>query len=315
MSKTRRYIFNPLTLSYEIKQDSRLPGLRKTLIFLGAVLAGTVLLVTIHVMLGFDLPKTMILRKKNARLTSRITLLNRQLNRHAEALNDLQVRDDGIYRSIFGMHAIPSEVRNAGFSGINRYSEYEGTLKDAAQKIDVLLKKTYIQSKSFDEVSLLSRRAGEMAACIPAIPPMVPDKSKYSLSSGFGWRFHPIYHTEKMHTGVDLVMDEGTPIYATGDGVVCVVKSEATGYGRQIVIDHGFGYKSRYAHMLELRLPVGVPVKRGQCIGLSGNSGSSTGAHLHYEVLYRNAHVNPANYYDLSITPEEYATMITPVQQ
>ena len=315
MSKTRRYIFNPLTLSYEMKQDSRLPGLRKTLIFLGAVLAGTVLLVTIHVMLGFDLPKTMILRKKNARLTSRITLLNRQLNRHAEALNDLQVRDDGIYRSIFGMHAIPSEVRNAGFSGINRYSEYEGTLKDAAQKIDVLLKKTYIQSKSFDEVSLLSRRAGEMAACIPAIPPMVPDKSKYSLSSGFGWRFHPIYHTEKMHTGVDLVMDEGTPIYATGDGVVCVVKSEATGYGRQIVIDHGFGYKSRYAHMLELHLPVGVPVKRGQRIGLSGNSGSSTGAHLHYEVLYRNAHVNPANYYDLSITPEEYATMITPVQQ
>lgn len=315
MSKTRRYIFNPLTLSYEMRQDSRLPGLRKTLIFLGAVLIGTILVIMVHVMLGFELPKTMILRKNNARLTSRITLLNRQLNQHEEALSALQVRDDGIYRSIFGMHAIPPEVRNAGFNGINRYSEYEGTLKDAAQKIDVLLKKTYIQSKSFDEVSLLSQRAGEMAACIPAISPMVPDKSKYSLSSGFGLRFHPIHQMEKMHTGVDLVMDEGTPIYATGDGVVCVSKSEATGYGRQIVIDHGFGYKSRYAHMLELHFPVGTPVKRGQCIGLSGNSGSSTGAHLHYEVLYRDAHVNPANYYDLTITPEEYATMITPSQQ
>jgi murein DD-endopeptidase MepM/ murein hydrolase activator NlpD len=113
-----------------------------------------------------------------------------------------------------------------------------------------------------------------------------------------------------MHTGVDLVMNSGTPIYATGDGVVHTVKSEATGYGRQIVIDHGFGYKSRYAHMSELLLKVGTPVKRGDLIGLSGNTGTSTGAHLHHEVLYKDAQVNPANYFDLSITPQEYAVMV-----
>ena len=308
-------MFNPLTLSYEVKMDSKLTGLVKSLSFLAVTLVVTILILVIHVSLGFDLPKTAILRKKNAKLTSRITLLNRQLDQHNKDLYALQVRDDGIYRSIFGMNAIPAEVRNSGFSGINRYSEYEGTLKDAAQKLDYLMKKTYIQSKSFDEVSLLSKRMEEMVMCIPAIPPMIPDKSKYHFSSPFGWRFHPIYHTQKMHTGVDLVMDSGTPLYATGDGVVHTVKSEATGYGRQIVIDHGFGYKTRYAHMQEVILEVGTPVKRGDCVGLSGNSGSSTGAHLHYEVLYKGNQVNPANYYDLSMTPEEYLTMIRPYEK
>ena len=308
-------MFNPLTLSYEIKKDSRLTGLIKSLIFLAITLVVTILILVIQVALGYDLPKTAMLRKKNAKLTSKVALLNRQLEQHNENLYALQVRDDGIYRSIFGMNAIPDEVRNSGFSGINRYSEYDGSLKDVAQKLDRLMKKTYIQSKSFDEVSLLSKRMEEMVMCIPAIPPMVPDDSKYRFSSPFGWRFHPIYHTQKMHTGVDLVMDTGTPLYATGDGVVHTVKSEATGYGRQIVIDHGFGYKTRYAHMHEVILKVGTPVKRGDCVGFSGNTGSSTGAHLHYEVLYKDNQVNPANYYDLSMTPEEYMTMIRPYEK
>lgn len=290
-------------------------GLIKSLIFLAITLVVTILILVIQVALGYDLPKTAMLRKKNAKLTSKVALLNRQLEQHNENLYALQVRDDGIYRSIFGMNAIPDEVRNSGFSGINRYSEYDGSLKDVAQKLDRLMKKTYIQSKSFDEVSLLSKRMEEMVMCIPAIPPMVPDDSKYRFSSPFGWRFHPIYHTQKMHTGVDLVMDTGTPLYATGDGVVHTVKSEATGYGRQIVIDHGFGYKTRYAHMHEVILKVGTPVKRGDCVGFSGNTGSSTGAHLHYEVLYKDNQVNPANYYDLSMTPEEYMTMIRPYEK
>jgi murein DD-endopeptidase MepM/ murein hydrolase activator NlpD len=315
MSRSRRYVFNPLTLSYEVKRDSNWTGLVKSLSFLVVTLVVTILILVIQVSLGFDLPKTAILRKKNARLTSRVTLLNRQLEQHNKDLYALQVRDDGIYRAIFGMNAIPDEVRNAGFSGVNRYSEYDGTLKDAAQKMDRLMKKTYIQSKSFDEVSLLSKRMEEMVMCIPAIPPMVPDKTKYRPSSPFGWRFHPIYHSMRMHTGVDLVMDSGTPLYSTGDGVVHTVKSEPTGYGRQIVIDHGFGYKTRYAHMQKVILEVGTPVKRGDCVGLSGNSGSSTGAHLHYEVLYKNVQVNPANYYDLSMTPEEYMTMIRPYEE
>ena len=174
----------------------------------------------------------------------------------------------------------------------------------------MLLKKTYVQSKSFDEVAQLSRRAGEMASCIPAIPPMNPDTKKYRFSSSFGYRKDPFTGRSKRHTGVDFAMKPGIPIYATGDGVVESVKFELFGYGNQVVINHGFGYKTRYAHLKSVGVGEGMKVKRGECIGLSGNSGRSSGPHLHYEVLYKDNYVNPANYFDLSITPEEYGTMV-----
>ena len=174
----------------------------------------------------------------------------------------------------------------------------------------MLTKKAYVQSKSFDEVASLSRRAGEMASCIPAIPPMNPDPKKYRYTSAFGYRSDPFTGRSKRHTGVDFAMKPGNPIYATGDGVVESVKFELFGYGNQIVIDHGFGYKTRYAHMKTVGVSEGMKVKRGECIGLSGNSGRSSGPHLHYEVIYKGNHVNPYNYFDLTITPEEYATMV-----
>jgi murein DD-endopeptidase MepM/ murein hydrolase activator NlpD len=244
-----------------------------------------------------------------------VEVLDRQLDDYNDALATLQMRDDDIYRSLFGMNEIPMAVRNAGFGGVNRYAHYDevdpdGVLKATAVRIDVLLKKTYIQSKSFDEVAQLSRRAGEMASCIPAIPPMNPDTKKYRFSSHFGYRRDPFTGRSKRHTGVDFAMKPGIPIYATGDGVVESVKFELFGYGNQVVIDHGFGYKTRYAHLKSVGVGEGMKVKRGECIGLSGNSGRSSGPHLHYEVLYKGNHVNPANYFDLSITPEEYATMV-----
>ena len=242
-------------------------------------------------------------------------LMNRQLDGYEEALTSLQMRDDDIYRSIFGMHEIPAEVRNAGFGGVNRYAHYDavnpdGPLKNTAIRLDVLTKKTFVQSRSFDEVALLSKKAGDMASCIPAIPPVIPDRSVYHISSRFGYRSDPFTGRSKRHTGVDFALKPGNPIYATGDGVVEKVKFEFFGYGNQVVIDHGFGYKTRYAHMSTITVVEGMKVKRGECIGLSGNSGKSSGPHLHYEVMYKGAHVNPANYYDLDITVEEYATMV-----
>jgi murein DD-endopeptidase MepM/ murein hydrolase activator NlpD len=213
------------------------------------------------------------------------------------------------------MNEIPSEVRNAGFGGVNRYAHYDevdpdGILKKTAVRIDVLTKKTYVQSKSFDEVAKLSRRAGEMASCIPAIPPINPDKKIYRLSSSFGYRRDPFSGKSKRHTGVDFALKPGNPVYSSGDGVVESVKFELFGYGNQVVIDHGFGYKTRYAHLKSVGVGEGMKVKRGECIGLSGNSGRSSGPHLQYEVIYKGNHVNPANYFDLTITPEEYATMV-----
>lgn len=265
--------------------------------------------------LGLELPKTIILKKKNAEWCSRVEVLNRQLDRYDEALTALQMRDDDIYRSIFGMHEIPAEVRNAGFGGVNRYEYLEavdnhGLLTNTVMRLDVLTKRTFVQSKSFDEVAQLSKRAGDMASCIPAIPPIVPDKKIYRLSSRYGYRSDPFTGKTKRHSGVDFALKPGNPIYATGDGVVEKVKFEFFGYGNSVVINHGFGYKTRYAHLKSIGVVEGMKVKRGECIGESGNSGRSSGPHLHYEVLYKDKHVNPSNYYDLTITPEEYATMV-----
>ena len=316
MSAPKHYIFNSKTLSYEVKTRSAKARVLKTLAMFAVSLGMAVLyLWKYSSVLGLESPKTVLLKKQSAQWEARAKVLNRQLDDYNDALTALQMRDDDIYRSLFGMNEIPAEVRNAGFGGVNRYAHYDdidpdGVLKKTAVRIDVLTKKTYVQSKSFDEVAQLSRRAGEMASCIPAIPPMNPDTKKYRFSSSFGYRKDPFTGRSKRHTGVDFAMKPGFPIYATGDGVVESVKFELFGYGNQVVIDHGFGYKTRYAHLKSVGVGEGMKVKRGECIGLSGNSGRSSGPHLHYEVLYMGNHVNPANYFDLSITPEEYATMV-----
>ena len=316
MAKSKKYTFNPKTLSYEVKRRSRRSQvIRSLLIFAGSLVLSSVYLWIYVSVLGWELPKTVMLKKENAQWCSRMEVLDRQLDRYDEALKALQMRDDDIYRSIFGMHEIPSEVRNAGFGGVNRYEHLEdagraGLLKGAVIRLDVLTKKSYVQSKSFDEVSMLSKRAGDMASCVPAIPPVVPDKKIYRLSSSFGFRKDPFSGRTKRHSGVDFALKPGNPIYVTGDGVVEKVRFEFFGYGNSVLVDHGFGYKTRYAHLKSIGVVEGMKVKRGECIGESGNSGRSSGPHLHYEVIYKDRHVNPANYYDLTITPQEYAEMV-----
>ena len=316
MAKTRKYTFNPRTLSDEVKKRSgRSRVIHSVVLFAGSIALSVLYFWLYASVFGFELPKTLILKKRNAEWISKMEVMNRQLDKCDESLTALQMRDDDIYRSIFGMHEIPAEIRNAGFGGVNRYEHLEGLgkdelLKNTVMRLDMLTKKSYVQSKSFDEVALLSKRAGDMASCIPAIPPVVPDRKIYRLSSRFGYRSDPFTGRTKRHSGVDFALKPGNPVYATGDGVVESVKFEFFGYGNSVVIDHGFGYKTRYAHLKSIGVSEGMKVKRGECVGTSGNSGRSSGPHLHYEVLYKGNHVNPANYYDLTITPEEYSTMV-----
>jgi hypothetical protein len=315
MSKNKHYIFNSRTLMYEVRKRSRMSQAVKSVTLLALSGALSVLYFWIYTsVLDLELPKTALLKKQNAEWCSKMEVMNRQLDSYEDVLTSLQMRDDDIYRSIFGMHEIPAEVREAGFGGVNRYAHLEGLdqsglLRNTTIRMDVLTKKSYVQSKSFDEVAQLSKRAGDMASCIPAIPPINPG-SKYRLSSSFGYRRDPISGRSTRHQGVDFATDSGNPIYVTGDGVVESVKFEFFGYGNQVVIDHGFGYKTRYAHLRNIGVVEGMKVKRGECIGESGNSGKSTGPHLHYEVIYKGSPVNPSNYYDLTITPEEFATMV-----
>ena len=316
MATLKKYVFNPKTLSYEVRKRSKKARALATVFMFAVSLGMAALYFWLYTgVLGIEPPKTILLKKTNAQWRSKVEVLDRHLDEYDAALTALQMRDDDIYRAIFGMHEIPHEVRNAGFGGVNRYAHYDvmdqsAPLKRTAVRLDVLTKKTYVQSRSFDEIAQLSKRAGDMASCIPAIPPVVPDKKIYRLSSSFGFRSDPFTGRSKRHTGVDFALKPGNPIYATGDGVVVSVKFEFFGYGNQILIDHGFGYKTRYAHMKSINVVEGMKVKRGECIGESGNSGRSSGPHLHYEVLYKDKHINPANYFDLTITPEEYSTMV-----
>ena len=213
------------------------------------------------------------------------------------------------------MNEIPAGVRNAGIGGVDRYSFLDGLesddrLKNTALRIDRLTRKVYVQSKSFDEVAAVSKTAGDMASCIPAIPPIVPDPSRYKMSSPFGYRTDPFTGASRMHTGLDFAMKIGNPVYATGDGVVESVKFEFFGYGNSITIKHGFGYETIYAHLNSVKVIEGMKVKRGDCIGESGKSGRSSGPHLHYEVVYKGRKVNPANYLDMSMSVQEYSDML-----
>ena len=316
MSKFKRYKLNPETLLYEIEKVSAKSRVLKTVVLVAASMALSLVYLWLFTsVLGFELPKTALLKMKNARWTSSMELMNRQLDMYEATLQGLSIRDDEIYRNIFGMNEIPQEVRNAGFGGVNRYEYLEtvpenSLLRRASVRLDILTKKAYVQSKSFDDVEALSQRAGDMASCIPAIPPVLPDKSKYRISSTFGYRSDPISGVSKMHTGFDFACKPGNPVYASGDGVVSSVTFELFNYGNSVVIDHGFGYKTRYAHLKTIFVAEGMKLKRGECIGESGNSGKSTGPHLHYEVMYKDRFVNPVNYFDLEMPVEEYASMV-----
>lgn len=198
--------------------------------------------------------------------------------------------------------------------GVNRYSDLEGyqysnVVIEANKKLDQLAKRMYVQTKSFDEVVELAQNKEKMLASIPAIQP-VPNKNLKRMASGYGYRTHPIYKVRKMHWGMDFSAPTGTEIFATGDGTVAQVILSRGGYGKHVVIDHGFGYETLYAHMTKINVKRGQKVKRGDVIGLVGNTGTSSAPHLHYEVIKDGKKINPAHFYFNDLTPEEYDQMI-----
>ena len=307
-----KYILDPETLTFELQEPPKKEWWSLPLVgALGFVLF--LLYVWIYAfVLGYSLPKTAILRFQNTEWKSRIDQMSQQLDHYEDMISQLEIRDDRIYRSVYGMDEIPQNVRQAGFGSESRYEDLLGTsLLDVTRRLDVLEKRLFIQSKSFDEVAHLQQNAGDMAAHIPAIPPINPDISTYRLSSSFGYRSDPFTGASKRHTGMDFACKPGNPIYATGDGVVTkVVTDKKKGYGFHVEVDHGFGYKTRYAHMSRIDVSLGQQLKRGDCIGATGNTGRSSGPHLHYEVMYRKEYQNPALYLDMEISPADYFTMV-----
>lgn len=316
----KQYVLNRETLDYDVvKQPSTFQRYLKT-VLLYVFSSISVFVLSLYLITDvFELktPKRLLVERNAKEWHSKLDLQQRRLESASAVLADMENRDNSLYRSVFGMEKIPEDIRNAGYGGVDRYADirerdYTGELTSAVMLSDVLLKKAYVQSKSFDQVMLVSERAAEMALCAPTIPPV--NYTHVRQASGFGTRVDPILKDRYgRHLGVDLAPKsgkQGEPIYVTGNGVVKYVGYDAGGYGRYILVDHGFGYKTRYAHLSKALVVKGQEVKRGQLIGEMGNTGRSTGTHLHYEVIYMNRHVNPVNYYNKDILPEDYAAII-----
>jgi hypothetical protein len=314
MSKIK-YKFNTKSLTYEKVTVSFFKRLWQALSYLatGLVFATIAIFIAYNY---FDLnsPKEKQLKREMAELSLQYQLLNNRMGEVSEVLDDIQERDNNIYRTIFEAEPIPISIRKAGFGGVERYKELQGydnsELMIATNiRLDRLSKQLYIQSKSFDEVAKLVKNKAKLLASIPAIQPISNEELKHQ-PSGFGWRTHPIYKTPEFHPGMDFASPEGTEIYATGDGTVLRADNMAQGYGNHVVLDHGYGYETLYGHMSKLAVRVGQQVKRGQLIGYVGSTGLSTAPHVHYEVHKNGQNVNPINFYYNDLTPEQYQKLI-----
>ncbi|MCA0430528.1 MAG: M23 family metallopeptidase [Bacteroidetes bacterium] len=313
MSKAK-YRFNTKSLTYEKVRVTTKEVIWKTISYL----ATGIVFATITIALARQFLPSPTEKKKNREIEAlqlQYNLLNGKMSQMEAALKDIEDRDDNIYRTIFEAEPLPNTIRHGGYGGSNKYSDLEGfdnsdLLLTTTERLDRLTKQLYIQSKSFDEVVKLAKSKEQLIASIPAIMPINKKDLAHAVTSGFGWRTHPIYKTQEFHPGMDFSAVQGTPIYATGDGVVERADAMAQGYGNHVVINHGFGYQTLYGHMSKIVAILGKKVKRGELIGYVGSTGLSTAPHVHYEVIKNNEKINPINFYYNDLTPQQYQELV-----
>ena len=308
------YFFNQKTLQYEKVKPSIKNRLMRVLsvVFTGILFAGAVILIAYSF---FNSPKELMQQREIEQFKLQTQILDEKLERLEKVADNLQDRDDNIYRIIFEAEPVANEIRQAGIGGSDRYEKLKGyknsdLLINTSKKLDQLSNRLYVQSTSYDEVYDMAKNMDQMTACIPAIQP-ISDKYKRRISSFYGYRIHPIYKRRIFHDGLDFSAPLGTEIYAAGDGVVESASRSSYGYGNKITIDHGYGYKTVYAHMHKFKVRKGQKVSRGQEIGSVGNSGLSTSPHLHYEVIRNDRKVNPIYYFFNDLSPQEYEEIIS----
>ncbi|QXP72774.1 M23 family metallopeptidase [Tenacibaculum sp. AHE15PA] len=306
-----KYYYDPETLSYRKIESKKSEKYKKS--FLGIVSA---LLVAFFGFIGFSQflmsPNERAQKREIENFKLHTELMSKELVVLSERLSELQERDDNIYRAYFEASAIPQEQRKAGFGGVNRYKHLEGfknsaMITNATREIEILSKQMVVQSKSLDEIVSLAKEKEKMLASIPAIQP-VKNQDLKRMASGYGMRMHPILKTRRMHNGMDFTAPKGTPIFASGNGVIAKAHRSST-FGKVVYIDHGYGYRTIYAHMSKIIAKRKQEVKRGDIIGYVGNTGRSMASHLHYEIHKDGRPVNPIYFYYGDLTPEEFIAM------
>ena len=314
------YRFNPHTLRYEkvfVSLRDRIKRISFNVLF-GVVLGVVIVFVGLQFM---ESPKERSMKRELTKYKRQTRQLNDRVERAEKVLEDLEERDDALYRTIFEIDPVSQAERRSGIGGVERYADMEGMddgglLKETSRKVDDLTKRLYVESKSLDEIYEMARNKSERMSSMPAIMPVAKNQSK--VVSGFGMRFHPILKHYRLHAGMDITARQGTPVYATGDGVVRMAGRNSQGYGGYgvvVLVDHGFGFQTLYAHMQGAKVRVGQKVKRGEQIGTVGSTGLSTGSHLHYEVILNGKRVDPVYYFSADLTPEEYEEVIELARQ
>lgn len=312
--KKVKYYYDPETLAYRKIKHKKGKKLGYAALFvLASVLFGFLMVVVLLNTPFFETPKDRLLTREIENLKLRYALLNKKMDQVDEVMAGIEDRDNNLYRTYFNSAPIPEEQRKAGFGGINRYRELEGydnseLVINTTKRVDVLTKQLVIQSRSLDEIQRLAKEKSKLLAAIPAIQPVKNEQMK-SIASGFGYRTDPFTKVRKYHAGMDFSAKTGTPVYATGDGVVTRADANASGYGNHIVIRHGFGYETLYGHLSKYKSHAGQKVKRGDVIGYVGSTGRSEAPHLHYEVHKNGAVVNPLNFYYGNISAAEYVAI------
>ena len=307
--KKIKYRFNPESLSYDKVKTSVRKTIVKAFTFFTATLAVTVVYYLIYSQF-FHTPKERILSREINQMTDNYASLTEKLQLIEGVLTDIQQRDSNIYRTIFESEPVPQTVLRAGFGGVNRYEALEGysnseLMIETTRRSEILLKQLRVQSKLMDEMLEKVNGKNEQLRYLPSIQP-IENKDLTRAAAGFGWRIHPIYRTKRFHDGMDFTAPIGTPVRATGDGVV--IETQPTGaQGVKVVIDHGYGFKTVYAHLEAYTVKRGQKVTRGDLIGNVGTSGMSMAPHLHYEVHKNGKPVNPINYFFNDLSPAAFA--------
>ena len=272
------------------------------------------LAIVVLIFFFFGSPKEKMQARELDFLKLQYQILDDKLNEMQEVMDELQERDDNVYRAIFEAEPVPASVRKSGYNNRDRYEDLYGyktsdLVTGVATKLDVIASQIYHQSKSYDELFAMARNKAQMLSCIPAIIP-VKESDIRQISSFFGYRTDPIYKVTKYHSGIDFASFVGAEVFASGDGTVVKLESNQWGYGNMITIDHGYGYKTRYAHLSKFAVSQGKKVKRGQLIGYVGSTGKATGPHLHYEVMKNDEHVDPMHFFFNDLSPEEYEKIL-----
>lgn len=308
-----KYYYDAETLSYRKIKRKKRTTFKYVVVFLAAAAIFAFLFVFIASQY-IQSPNERQLARELQNMELQYELLNKRMDDAIAALENVEERDNAIYRLYFEANPIPEEQRRAGFGGINRYKKFEGydnsqLISESNKRLDILEKAIVVQSKSLDEIVKLAEEKEKFLEAIPAIQP-VNNINLTRMASGYGYRTDPFTKVRKFHFGMDFTAPRGTPVYATGDGIVKRADNRSSGYGKHIRIDHGYGYVSLYAHLYKYNVRVNQRVKRGDLIGFVGSTGRSEAPHLHYEVFKDGERINPINFYYGNLSAEEFDVLL-----